>query len=78
LGGFEFFTQVKGYRIHFVFENYDPILNKATTLELKYIIKNWERLRSNVSFYYLDTKFGKFAQIPITHKYMEKILRLIV
>jgi UDP:flavonoid glycosyltransferase YjiC (YdhE family) len=73
LGGIEFFTQVKGYHIHFVLEKYSKV-NKATTLELQYIIKHWDRLKSKISFYHLDTKYGVFAKIPISHQYMQKYL----
>lgn len=72
LGGIEFFTQIKGYHIHFILEKYSKV-NKATTLELQYIMKHWDRLKSKISFYHLDTKFGIFAKIPITHHYMKKI-----
>jgi len=62
LGGIEFFTQVKGYTIHFVLESYSKI-NKATTLELDYINKNWERLKSKICFYKLDSKNGILSKV---------------
>ena len=66
LGGIEFFTQVKGYNIHFVLEKYSKV-NKATTLELQHIMKHWDRLKSKISFYHLDTKYGILSQMSHYH-----------
>lgn len=65
LGGIEFFTQIKGYTIHFVLESYSKV-NKATTLELDYIRNNWDRLRSKICFYKLNSKYGLLMKVNPT------------
>ena len=65
LGGIEFFTQIKGYTIHFVLESYSKV-NKATTLELEYIRNNWDRLRSKICFYKLNSRYALLQKVNPT------------
>ena len=63
VGGIEFFTQIKGYTIHFVMDKFKYNFNLATSKELTYIKDNWDRLNTKISFYKLDRKYGTFSKI---------------
>jgi|694.fasta_scaffold83832_2 hypothetical protein len=62
LGGIEFFTRIKKYRIHYILEKHS-IDNNLLTPELEYIKNNWKRIKEYICFYKLDTPYGIFKKI---------------